>query len=378
MNDALEAQRRPAMKKISTVEIDRVQIFKENQLTIGLDLGDRASHYCILNEAGEVILESKLPTAPKGIEEVFSRIPRSRIALETGTHSPWVSRQLTQLKHEVIVAHARNVRLIGESSRKDDQLDARMLARLARIDPGLLGPVRHRSAKAQIHLTVIRARAALVSTRTALVNAARGLTKSYGQRLRKCGTEQMNRETAQGLSQELRDALDPLLGEIESLNERIAEYDKRIERIAKEVYPQVAVLKQVKGVGPLIALTFVLTLDDPHRFRRSRDVGCFLGLRPGRRNSGMSEPQLHISKEGDRYLRTLLVQGAHYILGPFGEDSDLRRWGLKLAERGGKNAKKRAVVAVARKLAVLLHKLWVSGEVYEPLRNNHKVETAVA
>ena len=366
------------MKKISTVEIDRVQIFKENRLTIGLDLGDRSSHYCILNEAGEVILERKLPTTPKGIEEVFSRMPRSRIALETGTHSPWVSRQLTRLGHEVIVAHARNVRLIGESSRKDDQLDARMLARLARIDPGLLGPVRHRSAKAQIHLTVIRARAALVGARTALVNAARGLTKSYGQRLRKCGTEQMNRETAQGLSQELRDALDPLLAEIESLNERIAEYDKRIEQIAKQVYPQVAVLKQVKGVGPLIALTFVLTLDDPHRFRRSRDVGCFLGLRPGRRNSGMSEPQLHISKEGDRYLRTLLVQGAHYILGPFGEDSDLRRWGFKLAERGGKNAKKRAVVAVARKLAVLLHKLWVSGEVYEPLRNNHKVETAVA
>ena len=366
------------MKKISTVEIERIQIFKENQLTIGLDLGDRTSHYCILNEAGEVIFEHELPTTPKGIEEVFSRIPRSRIALETGTHSPWLSRQLTELGHEVIVAHARNVRLISESSRKDDRLDARTLARLARIDPGLLGPVRHRSAKAQIHLTVIRARAALVSTRTALVNAARGLTKSYGERLRKCGTEQMNREIAKGLSQELRDALDPLLGEIESLNERIAEYDRRIEQIAKEVYPQVAVLKQVKGVGPLIALTFVLTLDDPHRFRRSRDVGCFLGLRPGRRNSGMSEPQLHISKEGDRYLRTLLVQGAHYILGPFGQDSDLRRWGLKLAERGGKNAKKRAVVAVARKLAVLLHKLWVSGEVYEPLRNNHKVVAAVA
>ena len=179
------------MKKSSTVAIERIQIFKEHQLTIGLDLGDRTSHYCILNEAGEVILESKLPTTPKGIEEVFSRIPRSRIALETGTHSPWVSRQLTQLGHEVIVAHARNVRLIGDSSRKDDQLDARTLARLARIDPGLLGPVRHRSAKAQIHLTVIRARAALVSVRTALVNAARGLTKSYGERLRKCGTEQM-------------------------------------------------------------------------------------------------------------------------------------------------------------------------------------------
>jgi transposase len=366
------------MKKISTVAIEKIQIFKGKRLTIGVDLGDRTSHYCVLNEAGEVIVEDKLATTPKGIEEVFSRVPRCRIALETGTHSPWASRQLAQLGHEVIVAHARNVRLIWESSRKDDRLDARTLARLARIDPGLLGPVRHRSAKAQIHLTVIRARAALVSPRTTLVNAARGLTKSYGARLPKCGSEQVNREIAKGLGEELRDALDPLLAEIESLNERIAEYDRRIVRVSQEVYPEVALLQQVKGVGPLIALTYVLTLDDPHRFRRSRDAGCFLGLRPGRRNSGMSEPQMHISKEGDRYLRTLLVQGAHYILGPFGQDSDLRRWGLKLAERGGKNAKKRAVVAVARKLAVLLHKLWVSREVYEPLRNNHKVVAAVA
>ena len=366
------------MKKISTVAVERIQIFKEHQRTIGMDLGDRISHYCVLNEAGEVIWESKLPTTPQGIEEVFSKLPRSRVAFETGTHSPWVSRQMTQLGYEVIVAHARNVQLISESSRKDDRLDARTLARLARIDPGLLSPVRHRSAKAQIHLTVIRARATLVSARTALVNAARGLTKSYGARLPKCGSEQINREIAQGLSQELRDALDPLLAEIESLNERIAEYDRRIEKVAKEVYPEAALLRQVKGVGPLIALTYILTLDDPYRFRCSRDAGCFVGLRPGRRNSGMSEPQMHISKEGDRYLRTLLVQGAHYILGPFGQDSDLRRWGLKLAERGGKNAKKRAVVAVARKLAVLLHKLWVSGEVYEPLRNNHKVVAAVA
>ena len=366
------------MKKISIVATNRNEIFKEPKLTIGLDLGDRSSHYCILDEVGEVILEHGLPTTPKGIHQVFSRIPRSRIALETGTHSPWVSRQLTQLGHEVIVAHARNVRLIGESSRKDDQLDARTLARLARIDPELLGPVRHRSAKAQIHLTVIRARAALVSTRTALVNAARGLTKSYGERLRKCGTGQMNREIAKGLSQELREALEPLLEEIESLNERIADYDRRIEKVAKEVYPEVALLQQVQGVGTLIALTYVLTLDDPHRFRRSRDAGCFLGLRPGRRNSGMSEPQMHISKEGDRYLRTLMVQGAHYILGPFGQDSDLWRWGLKLAERGGKNAKKRAAVAVARKLSVLLHRLWVSGEVYEPLRNQSSVAGAAA
>jgi transposase len=210
------------------------------------------------------------------------------------------------------------------------------------------------------------------------VNAARGLVKSYGQRLPKCGTQQVNRELAAGLRTEIREVLEPLLKEIESLNERIKEYEERMEKIAKESYPQVAQLKQVKGVGTQIALTYVLTLEDPHRFSKSREVGCFLGLRPGRRNSGQSEPQKHISKEGDRYLRTMLVQGAHYILGPFGEDSDLRRWGLKLAERGGKNAKKRAVVAVARKLAVLLHRLWVSGEVYEPLRNSNKAMRAAA
>ncbi len=245
------------------------------------------------------------------------------------------------------------MRLIGQSSRKDARIDAQTLARLARIDPRLLGPVRHRSAKAQIHLTVIRARAGLVSARTALVNTARGLAKSYGERLRRCNTQQVGRDLAAGLSAELREVLEPLLRQVEALNERIKEYDRRIEQIASDVYPEVPLLKQVKGVGTQIALTYILTIEDPHRFRRSRDVGCFLGLRPGRRNSGQSQPQMHISKEGDRYLRTLLVQGAHYILGPFGEDSDLRRWGWKLAERGGKNAKKRAIVAVARKLAVL-------------------------
>src|SRR6202163_3926737 len=371
-------KRRPAMKKTSTVRVNGNMIFKGHQLTIGLDLGDRWSFYCVLDEAGQVILEQKLPTTPEAMKQTFRKIPRSLIALETGTHSPWVSRLLTELGHEVIVAHAQKVQLISKSNRKDDRHDARTLARLARIDPALLAPVRHRSAQAQLHLTVIRARAELVSARTALVNAARGLVKSYGQRLPQCGTQQVGRELAAALSTELRDVLEPLLKEIESLNEGIKEYDGRMEKIAKEVYPEVFLLKQVKGVGTHIALTYVLTIEDPHRFLKSREVGCFLGLKPGRRNSGESEPQKRISKEGDRYLRTMMVQGAHYILGPFGADSDLRRWGLKLAERGGKNAKKRAVVAVARKLAVLLHRLWVSGEVYEPLRNSQKAMRAVA
>jgi transposase len=380
MIDALEAheKRRPAMKKISTVAIETMEIFKEHQLTIGLDLGDLWSFYCVLDEAGKIILEQKVATTPEAIQQTFGKIPRSLIALETGTHSPWVSRLLTELRHKVIVAHAQKVELITKSNRKDDRHDARTLARLARIDPELMGPVRHRSAKVQIHLTVIRARAELVSARTALVNAARGLVKSYGERLPKCGTQQVSRELAAGLSAELREVLQPLLKEIESRNERIQECDERMEKIAQEVYPEVSLLKQVKGVGTQIALTYVLTIEDPYRFAKSREVGCFLGLKPGRRNSGESEPQKKISKEGDRYLRTMMVQGAHYILGPFGEDSDLRRWGRKLGERGGKNAKKRAVVAVARKWAVLLHRLWVGGEVYEPLRNSQKAMRAVA
>src|SRR5579863_3864804 len=303
MFDVLEAQkRRPAMKKISTMQVLSNEILREQKLTIGVDLGDRWSFYCVLDEAGKIILEQKVATTPEAMKQTFGKIARSLIALETGTHSPWVSRLFTELGYKVIVAHAQKVQLITKSNRKDDRHDARTLARLARVDPELLGPVRHRSAQAQLHLTVIRARAELVRARTALVNAARGLVKSYGQRLPKCGTYQVSEKLGEGLSAELREVLVPLFQEIESLNERVKEYDERMEKIAKEVYPEVSLLKQVKGVGTQIALTYVLTIEDPHRFPKSREVGCFLGLRPGRRDSGESQPQMHISKEGDRYL----------------------------------------------------------------------------
>src|SRR3974390_3364187 len=376
--DVLKAQikRRPAMKKVSTVVTQQSRNISRPKLTIGLDLGDRNSWYCVMDEAGQIQLEQPVRTSAKALQEVFGAMPRSRIALEIGTHSPWISRLLSELGHEVIVANARKVRLIGESRKKDDRLDAQTLARLARIDPALLSPVKHRSAQAQADLTVIRARAGLVRARTGLVNTARGVAKSYGERLRGCNVRNMNPEKAQALSRELQRALEPLLVASEALSEQIAEYNQRIEQLAKDSYPQVALLKQVKGVGTLIALTFLLTLEDPNRFRKSRDVGCYLGLQPGRRNSGQSEPQMHISKEGDPYLRTLLVQGAQHNLGPFGVDCDLRRWGLKLAERGGRNGKKRAIVATARKLAVLLHHLWVSAEVYDPLHDSRGMAVA--
>src|SRR5512142_1572965 len=366
------------MKKTSAVVAKQDRNISQQRLTVGLDVGDRSSWYCVLDEAGQVLLERKLATTAKGLQEVFGTMPRSRIALETGTHSPWISRLLSELGHEVIVANARKVRLIGESRKKDDRLDAQTLARLARMDPELLYPVKHRSAQAQADLMMFRARAGLVRARTGLVNTARGLAKSYGERLRGCNVRDMDPEKAEGLSPELQRALEPLLATIEELSERIVEYNDRIEALAQTSYPQVELLKQIKGMGTLIALTFLLTLEDPHRFSKSRDVGGYLGLQPGRRNSGESEPQLHISKEGDPYLRTLLVQGAQHILGPLGIDCDLRRWGLKLAERGGRNGKKRAIVETARKVAVLLHHLWVSGEAYEPLHNSNRITVAAA
>jgi transposase len=281
-----------------------------------------------------------------------------------------VSRLLSGFGHEVIVANARQVKLISQSTRKDDKLDARTLARLARIDPELLWPIRHRSEQAQIDLMQIRVRAGLVEARTSLVNAARGLAKALGERLPKCDSDSLGVERLEALPAQVQTALKPLLEAVESLTEQIHACDEGIEQIARTKYPETELLRQVSGVGTLIALTFVLTVEDAARFAKSREVGCYVGLRPKRSDSGESQPQLGISKEGDLYLRKLLVQGAHYILGQRGPDTDLKRWGLKLAERGGKNAKKRALVAVARKLAILLHRLWVTGAAYEPLRHS--------
>ena len=326
-----------------------------------------------------MLLEQKVSTTPKANREVFGAMPRSRIALETGMHSPWVSRLLSELGHEVIVAHARNVRLIGESRKKDDRLDAQTLARLARIDPQLLCPVKHRSAKAQADLTVIRARAGLVRARTALVNTARGLAKTYGERLRGCNVRNMNPEKAEGSEPGTAKGAGAVAGR---------------NRVAERTHPRVQRTDRKAGAGKLSAGGAAETDQRSGHADRAdvpADAGrCASlsqeprrGLLPGicsqdGETPGRASRRCTSAKKGDPYLRTLLVQGAHHILGPFGADSDLRRWGLKLAERGGKNGKKRAIIATARKLAVLLHRLWVSGEVYEPLRNSHQVAMPAA
>jgi transposase len=350
-----------------------------NSLTLGIDVGDRYSHLCLLStETGEILEESRIATTPRAFQRRFVGVEPMRVALEAGTHSPWISRLLRGCGHEVLVANARKTRLIYAEGRKNDRLDAENLARLARLDPRLLSPIEHRGEASQAHLALIRSREALVGARTKLVYHVRGAVKSFGSRLPKCSAEGFHRKVREHVPDALAPALEPLLETIASLTERIRSYDRQLEVLSRELYPETALLRQVGGVGPLTALAFVLVLEDPCRFGTSRSVGAYLGLVPGQRQSGQSDPQERISKRGDELLRKLLVQGAHYLLGPFAADSDLRRHGLKIAERGGKNAKRRAVVAVARKLSVLLHRLWITGEAYEPLYNARREAEAAS
>jgi transposase len=346
---------------------------EQPKTTAGLDLGDKYSYLCLIDTgSGEVIEEGRLRTTPEAIRRRFASERPLRIAIETGTHSPWVSRLLEECGHEVLVSNARRLRLIYSNKRKTDQIDAENLARLARLDPKLLYPLRHRGEQSQAHMALIRSRQALVDCRTQLVNHVRGAVKSFGHRLPKCPARTFHKRVQEHIPQALLPALEPLLEQIASLTERIRDYDRRLVAISEEHYPETALLRQVEGIGPLTALTFALTLEDPYRFEKSRSVGAYLGLVPATDRSGDSDPQKRISKEGDQMLRKLLVGSAHYVLGPFGSDSDLRRHGQKIASRGGKNAKKRAAVAVARKLSVLLHRLWVTAEVYDPLHNAHR------
>jgi transposase len=339
--------------------------------TVGLDLGDKYSYFFVLdNESGKMIEEGRLRTTPDNLRRRFDSEEQMKIAIEVGTHSTWVSRILHDCGHEVLIANPRKTRLIYSDKRKTDKLDAKKLARLARVDPELLYPIEHRGEESQAHLALIHSRDVLVRSRTQLINHVRGVVKSFGARLPKCSAESFHRRIRHQLPQELEEALVDVVETIGSLTERIRDYERRIERVCKGSYLQeTELLQQVAGVGVLTSLTFVLSLEDPDRFKKSRTVGAYLGLVPGKDQSGEQDPGKRISKEGDEMLRRLLVGSAHYILGPFGPDSDLRRYGEKIAGRGAKNAKKRAVVAVARKLSVLLHRLWITGEVYEPLHN---------
>jgi len=347
-------------------------------LTTGLDLGDRTTHLCTLDSDRRVVERKKFATTRDALIREFGGKARQRVVIEAGSQSLWVGQLLADLGHEVMVVDPRRVKLIAESDRKTDRRDAETLARLALGVPELLGRAHHRTLATQADLSLLRSRDVLVGTRTKLVTHVRGILKAFGIKVPTCSASCFHRRAEEYVPLALRPALLPILATLEDLERRIRGFDDAALRLAEERYPDAKVLRQVGGVGPLVSIAYVLTVGDPHRFRRSRDVGPWVGLCPKTRRTGDDGPELPINKRGDAFLRRLLVIAAHYILGPFGNDSDLRRYGLRLCERGGANAKKRAVVAVARKLAVLLHRLWISGAAYEPLRNSERKDPASA
>lgn len=335
-------------------------------VTIGLDVGDRTTHFCVL-ENREVIQRGVCATTRKGLDRALAAFPGAGLVLEAGSQSPWMSRHLRGAGFGVHVVDPRRVQLISKDPRKTDRRDAELLARLEAGMPDLLGRIHHRSEQAQADLAMVRAREQLVTTRTSLVQCVRSLTKSFGYRLPSASAAGFH-DRVRGLVPDiLLPAVEPLLDQLAQISKAIRALDRRIAQLAEQRYPEISLLQEVHGVGPVTATAYVLTIEDPSRFTDSRRVGSWVGLCPRSHASGDHDPELRISRSGDTYLRRLLVQCAHYILGPFGKDSDLRRFGLRLAARGGRAAKKRAAVAVARKLAVLLHRLWRSGMAYDPL-----------
>ena len=354
--------KKPAHHPIAEVPRRQAKV----EMTVGIDLGDVWSHYCTLNQDGDVIDRGRFRTTSKAIDKWFTDVPHARVAMEAGVHSIWISEQLEQLGHEVIVANVRELRAISHSDRKSDDVDAEKLARYARLDPNILRPIAHRTVQQQEALTLVRARALLVRLRIAAVNAVRGLTKSCGYRMPASATTCFAQRSLAVMPPRLAQALGPVLQQVAEMTLKIKQYDRQIQQIGQTEYPETQALLKVHGVGHLTALTFVLTLGSKERFGRSRDVGCYLGLRPRRSQSGDHDPQLGITHAGNAYLRSLLIECSNHILRPHGRDSALRQWGLHLAARGGKQAKSKAVVAVARKLAVLLHLLWTTQESYIP------------
>lgn len=344
--------------------------------TIGMDLGDKTHEVCVLDATGKVTVRKQIVNTKASVVKFFKPYAGALVVIETGTHSPWIARELEALGCEVLVGNARKLRAIWTAKDKSDVHDAEMLARIARVDRKLLYPVHHRGEAAQQDLAVLKARDMLVAARSDLVNHVRSAVKASGHRISKCSTDSFAARARECVPSGLLPALLPLIEEIEAMTARIRAYDKQVVDLIEQRRPDAKRLSQVPGVGPVTSLGFVLSLEESGRFKKSRSVGAYLGLTARRDQSGQTDKQLRITKAGDEFVRRLLVGCSHYILGAFGPECDLRRFGLKLAARGGKNAKRRAVVAVARKLSVLLHRLWVTGAEYDPDYRKHTMKKA--
>lgn len=334
----------------------------------GIDVHQKETEICILNEEGEVIERSRIPTSRKALTAYFDKKARVKLVMEAGGSSQWVSRLIEKQGHEVIVCPPRQIRMIAESTLKSDEIDAEILARLGRIDVGFLGRVTHRSEEVQLLQANLTVRSALVKSRTKWVNTVRGVLRGFGYKVSGGSTGTFHQRCANtDIPEPLMETIRPLLTQLELITEEIERIEEKLNTIACG-FPEVDHLRCIPGVGLLTALSFVLSIDDPERFRRSRDVSAFFGLRPAVRGSGDVKHYGKITKQGDPEIRRLLVQAAHAMMNTK-KDCHLKQWAAKVAARRGKG---KATVALARKLAALMHHLWITGEVFRPFPSNVK------
>ena len=329
---------------------------------IGIDLHLKTSYVCFLNDAGEKTCEMTIPTTKSALKRHFETLEPARIIIEAGSYSLWVNRLLSSFDHKVIVANPRKVRLIAESTLKNDRVDAEVLARLGRSDPHFLCPITPRGPESQLTRGYLKVRAALVKTRTLEINSVRGLLRSWGFSFSAGYPAKFCERVLQSnLPSELLDMVTPLIESILAVQAQIANCEQELKRRANAI-PTVRNLMSMPGIGPIISLAFFASIDQPERFPKSRQIGSYLGFRPSLRESGGKRRMGPISKEGDQELRALLVQGA-YSLMRSQKESALKEWATKLGERIGR---KKAIVALARKMGVILHHLWITGQPFQP------------
>jgi len=367
--DAKAKEPRAPKKPKRRVSTKERTVDKTIDINVGIDLGDKYSQICEIDGDG-VLTEVRLATTESKLREQFEGKPRRRIIMEVGSQSRWISELLTSFGHEVLVLDARHVKMISDGLYKDDRKDAFLLARMGREAPGLLKVVHHRALDHQHVLTLVRARACAVRGRTQVVNTLRGLLKPYGIRLPKHSkSSDFLLWMYDFVPPPVLKLIEPLLPLLQEFDIRVDEYDKQAKAMLPTFAPHAMKLTNVYGVGDLTVLYFVALIGDPKRFPKSRDVGAYLGLCRRRNDSGERASELRITKAGDPYMRALLSNCASHILGPFGKDCDLRAWGLKKAGAGSRVEKRKAKVAVARKLSVLLLTLLKSGKDYKPFRD---------
>ena len=346
---------------------------------IGLDLGDKSMCFRVVDGEGRVLEEGASTTSSTEIAVFAKRHPGAEVLMEAGGNSPWVQREFCKQGLKAVVTKADI--LCGRRRRKNDPTDAAELAELMRMNSNRIVEVEHKPEDVAVDFVLLKARDTLVKSRTAAINFVRGELKTFGVRIQPMDADCFGRRAAPHVPAELRRALKPMIDEIVGLTARIKSYEKNIKKAVATTYPQAKrFVDEVYGVSDVVALAFVLTIFNPERFRRARDVGPYLGLEPKERSSGTIKPQLGVSKAGNPFMRKLLVQSAHFLLGGFAvneeRSGDLREWGMSLKRRGGKAAKKRAAVAVARKLAVAMLASWKSETPWDPRYASKRKKTA--